>query len=60
MGEKLRAARKAAGLTQAQLAEKAGYTQRDVSRWESGVVEPVASTVRKLADALGCPADAII
>lgn len=57
MGEKLKAARKAAGLTQVQLAEKAGCTQKDVSRWENGQREPVASTLKKLAQAIGCSMD---
>lgn len=60
MGEKLRAARKAAGLTQAQLAEKIGCTQRDISRWEAGLVEPGVLIVKKMAQALGCSMDDIV
>lgn len=59
MGEKLKAARKAAGLTQVQLAEKAGCKQKDISRWEAG--RPMtAATVKKLAQALGCSMDDLV
>ena len=60
MGEKLKAARLAAGLTQAQLAEKVGCQQRDISRWENGLREPVASTLKKLAEAIGCSMDVLV
>lgn len=59
MGEKLRAARKAAGLTQAQLAEKVGCLQKDICRWEEGR-EPKALTLKKLAAALGCSMDDLV
>ena len=60
MGEKLKAARLAAGLTQVQLAEKAGCIQRDISDWENGKREPVASTLKKLAQAIGCSMDDLV
>ena len=60
MGEKLRAARRAAGLTQGQLAEKVGCQQRDISRWENGQREPMASTLKKLALALECSMDELV
>lgn len=60
MGEKLKAARLAAGLTQGQLAEKVGCQQRDVSRWENGSREPRATTLKKLAQALGCSMDELV
>ena len=59
MGEKLKAARKAAGMTQAELAEKAGVLQKDVSRWENGL-EPRALTLKRLAQALGCSMDDLV
>lgn len=59
MGEKLRAARKAAGLTQVELAEKVGCMQKDISRWENG--RPMtAETLKKLANALGCGMDDLV
>ena len=60
MGEKLRAARLAAGLTQGQLAEKVGCQQRDISRWENGQREPMANTLKKLALALECSMDELV
>lgn len=59
MGEKIRKARKTAGLTQSQLAEKVGCKQKDVSRWENG--RPMMeTTLKKLADALGVSMDSLI
>lgn len=60
MGEKLKAARQAAEMTQGELAEKVGCQQRDISHWENGYREPVASTLKKLAQALGCKIDDIV
>lgn len=53
----IRAARKAKGLTQRQLAEKLGCQQVDVSRWESGKVKPTYETLTEIAKALDCPVD---
>lgn len=49
-------ARTAAGLTQADLAEKIGTTQSAIARLESGKGQhsPSLSTLRKYARALGC------
>ena len=60
MGEKLKAARIAAGMTQTQLAEAAGLKQRDVSRYESGKHEPGALTLKRLAQALDCSMDVLV
>ena len=60
MGEKLRAARQAAGMTQAQLADALGCRVKDVSRWENGHVEPGALTLKKMAQALGCSMDDLV
>lgn len=60
MGEKLRAAREAAGMTQQELAEKIGVQQRDISRWENCRREPGVLTVKKMARALGCSMDDLV
>lgn len=60
MGEKLKAARKAAGMSQAQLAEAVGCHQKDISRYESGQHEPGALTLKKIAQAIGCSMDDLI
>lgn len=56
MGDKLKAARQAAGMTQGQLAAAIGCTQRDISRW----VQPGVLTVKKMAQALGCSMDDLV
>jgi predicted nucleotidyltransferase/DNA-binding XRE family transcriptional regulator len=52
-GSVLRTARKAAGLTQAELARRAGVTQSVVSAYESGRREPAVSTLSRLIEATG-------
>lgn len=43
VGERIRAARKAAGLTQRKLAAEAGVTAAVVSQWETGLVKAVTA-----------------
>jgi transcriptional regulator with XRE-family HTH domain len=45
--------REALGLTQAELAEKTGVDQADISRVERGSGNPTERTLVRLADALG-------
>ncbi len=52
-GEKIRKARTAAGLTQAELAGKVGVTHSAVSYFESGKTDPSAGTLRDIARVLG-------
>ncbi len=60
IGKRLKNRRLRAGLTQAELAAKAGTTQTTVARIERDAVEPEVTTIRKLAKALGTtPADLI-
>jgi transcriptional regulator with XRE-family HTH domain len=44
----LREARLRAGLTQAELARAAGFSQPAIARWESGRVQPSLETLRDL------------
>lgn len=60
MCAKMKAVRIARGLSQAQLAEKVGCAQKDISRWESGAHEPSIANLKKLAAALACKVDEII
>lgn len=60
MGEKLKAARLAAGVTQAQLAQALGCRVKDISRWENGHIEPGVLTVKKMAQFLGCSMDELV
>ena len=60
IGRRLKNRRLRAGLTQEELARKAGTTQTTVARIERDAVEPEVTTIRKLAGALGItPADLI-
>ena len=45
--------RKKASLTQMQLAEKIGITDKAISKWERGVAMPDTSIMLKLCDILG-------
>jgi ribosome-binding protein aMBF1 (putative translation factor) len=46
------ALREAHGLTQAELAERCGIDQGDISRIERGATSPTARTLQRIADAL--------
>lgn len=60
--DRLRTFRKAAGLTQEQVAERAGISRNHYQLYESGLSDraknlpanPMLSTLLDLADALGC------
>jgi transcriptional regulator with XRE-family HTH domain len=52
-GGQLRRLREAAGLTQGQLGERAGYHGFTVAKLEQGLQEPTWPTVLALAEALG-------
>lgn len=57
-GARLRALRKAAELSQAELADKAGIQANAIARLERGEREPTWPTVLKLAESLGVTPDA--
>ena len=46
-------ARKNAGMTQKELAEKTGITQGDISRLENGSANPSLKTLQRLAEGMG-------
>ena len=50
----IRELRKAAGLTQSQLAEKVGVAQATVAEWERGDYFPSAQKLPSIAEALDC------
>jgi len=56
--QRLRALREAAGLTQTELAERAGLHRQAIAKLELSEREPAWSTVVSLADALGVSLDA--
>ena len=53
--ESIKAARKAAGLTQAQLAARLGVTRPVVQRYENGSSWPSSTRIQELSDAMGQP-----
>ena len=52
--------RKQAGLTQAELAEQLGYSDKAVSKWERGDSLPDALTIRRLSQVFGVSADELL
>ncbi len=55
LGANVRRARQRAGLTQAELAQRASWAQPAISLVEAGQANPTVHTLQQLADALGCP-----
>ena len=47
-GDRIRDARKAAGLTQRQLADSLGVSNTSISNWEKGLSRPDADMIQKL------------
>lgn len=59
-GERLKAARETAGLSQAEVARKLGITRQAVGQWEAGVATPNPETLAMLADMYGTTVDALL
>ncbi len=57
MSFNIKAMRKAAGLTQMDLAEKIGVGQPTIAMWENGVAMPTSSRLPHIAEVLGCSID---
>ncbi len=53
LGERLKAAREAAGLTQVQAADRSGVSRTNISGFEAEVKTPTLGTLYKLAAAYG-------
>ena len=53
--EKLKAARKQKGLSQAALGKLLGVQAQTIGRWENGKSEPNLKTINKLCEALDVP-----
>lgn len=60
LGENIKKARKSAGVTQKELAERVGAYQKDVSRWETGEVTPSVESLADICRALKVSADHIL
>lgn len=60
VGERIRKQRKAAGFTQAQLAEKSGVATITIHQYEAGKRQPRLAQIQRLADALNCTPNDLI
>lgn len=60
IGENIRAARKKAGVSQKELAERLQVHQKDISRWENGAHIPTVEMLIKICRELNVSADEIL
>lgn len=60
LGEKIRAARKDAGLTQAQMAQMLGVSRQAVTKWETGKGIPDIENLKVMAGLLGMSLDELL
>ena len=60
VGESIKRARKAAGISQKELAERLDVYQKDVSRWENGERTPSLEVFVRICKALDVSADDIL
>ena len=60
MGTRIRRLRKAKGMSQAALAQRAHLTRVYITRLEAGQQDPSLSTINALAKALGVPVTALL
>lgn len=58
--ERLKQARKAKKLSQAEVSRQLGVTQQAVGKWETGRSTPDPQTIARLAEMLGTTADALL
>ena len=59
-GERIKAARKKAGMTQKELADKLGIPYQGISQYERGIRNPKIATMKKIAIALNIPPSQLI
>lgn len=60
IGLNISAARKARGLTQAQVAERMGIPYQSIGQWERGIRTPRLKSLEKIANAIGCTVQELI
>ena len=60
IADRIRIARKNKGLSQVELAEKAGINRKSLSRYELGTTVPPADALKVIADTLGVSADMLL
>lgn len=59
-GKRIRAARKATGITQKQLAEKIGVAEITIQQYERGIRTPKVDTLQRIAAALETSIDSLL
>ena len=59
-GNFLYSLRKNAGISQSQLADQLGVTNKAVSKWETGKSKPTTNTLRKMAALFGLSIDELL
>ena len=60
IGKKIRTLRKSQKLSQEKLGQKIGVAKSHISEWETGKIIPLSTTLKKIADALGCSVNDLI
>lgn len=60
LGANIKRARKDAGVTQKELAERLQVYQKDISRWENNELTPNALTLARICKELGASADKVL
>ena len=60
VGERIRAARKQAGLTLEEVADRLGISNQSVAQWETGRRKPKLETLQRIADALQVPIESLL
>ncbi len=60
VGTRIRDARRAAGFTQARLADLVGVSRSAVAQWETGRTGQVGATLTRIADVLGVSAGILL
>ena len=60
LGERIRDARRAAGLSQEKLAERVGVTRQAVTKWENGQSAPSTENLLRLAEVLHTPVETLL
>ena len=54
VGQNIKKARKKAGITQKELAQKLGLSFQSIAQWENDLRNPKVETLRRIANALEC------
>ena len=60
VGERIRAARKQAGLTQRELGDRLGIQYQSIAQWETSRRIPKYENIKKIADVLQVPVESLI